>query len=44
VLNGIALIVGFDVLLIPRKPKRCVGKLDHEKVEVGIGWQAGREK
>ena len=37
VLNGIALIVGFDVLLIPRKPKRCAGNLDHEKSKSVLG-------
>jgi TolB-like protein len=42
VLECIAIIVGFDVPLIPRQPKRCVGYLNHEEVEIGIGWQTAR--
>ena len=37
VLGGIAFIVSFEVPLIPSQSERCVGHLDHEEVEVGIG-------
>jgi hypothetical protein len=42
VLDGIAVSVGSEIPLIPRKPKRRVGHLDNEEVEIGVGRQAGR--
>src|ERR1700749_2406544 len=35
-----AIRVGFNVPLIPRQPKRCIGYLNYEQIEVGIRRQA----
>ncbi len=42
-LEGIAVMVGLDVSLIPRQAKGCVGDLNYEKVETCVGRQPGRE-
>ena len=41
-LGAISPRISFNVSLIPGKPKRRVGNLNHEEVKVGIGRQARR--
>ena len=32
-----AIAVRLDIPLVPRQPEWCIGNLDHEKVEAGVG-------
>src|SRR6478735_8834083 len=41
-LVGNAVAVGLEVALVPRHPERCVGDLDDERVELGVGRQTTR--
>src|ERR1700757_1223167 len=39
-LVGFAESVGLEISLIPRQSKGCIGHLNHEEVEIGIGRRA----
>jgi len=41
-LDSLPIIVGLDIRLIPRKPKRCFGHLDYKEIEIGIRRQTAR--
>src|ERR1700736_5044120 len=34
------IFISLDIALVPRKAKRLVRHLNHEQVEVGVGWQS----